>query len=137
MDRNAGEQRSLVVTRCGHGMTGRVWLVAEQRATRVRSVRLPRPVDRGTDASGQTRGEATRRTGLIERWACPVSHDRTRPVVKTLSRPFLYSDRTPRVTRPVSSSSASGHVVSNPNQWRSNAEACLISLIGASGHSSA
>jgi hypothetical protein len=35
-----------------------------------------------TAVSGQTRGEATRRTGLIGCWACLVSHDRMCLVVK-------------------------------------------------------
>jgi hypothetical protein len=125
------------VTGHGHGMTGHVWSVAEQRAARVWSVRPARPVDRGTGASGQTRGEATRHTGLIGHWrvwSVMIGRVRSR---KTLSRLFLYSDRMPHVTRPVSSSSAFGHVVSNANQWRSDSEARLISLIGTSGHSSA
>jgi hypothetical protein len=66
----------------GHSMTGRVWSVAEQPAARVWSVRPPHPADRGTGTSGQTRGEATRHTRLIGRWARPISRDRTRPVAK-------------------------------------------------------
>jgi hypothetical protein len=46
-------------------------------------------------------------------------------------------DRTLVLWRPVSSSSASGRVVSNANQWRPDAEVRPISLIGASNHSSA
>jgi hypothetical protein len=46
------------VTGRGLDMTGRVRSVTERRAARVRSVRPACPVDRGTGASGQTRGEA-------------------------------------------------------------------------------
>jgi hypothetical protein len=46
-------------------------------------------------------------------------------------------DRTLALWHPVSSSSASGRVVSNANQGRPGAEARPISLIGASDHSSA
>jgi hypothetical protein len=70
------------VTGRSHGMTRPVWSVAEQHIARVWSVRPPRPVDHGTSASDETHDEATRRTGLIGRWARSVSRDRTRPVTK-------------------------------------------------------
>jgi hypothetical protein len=46
-------------------------------------------------------------------------------------------DQTLALWHPISSSSASGRVVNNANQWRPGAEARPISLIGASDHSSA
>jgi hypothetical protein len=57
------------VTGRGHDMTRHVRSVAEQRIARVWSVRPSRLVDHGTGVSDETRGEATRRTGLIGRWA--------------------------------------------------------------------
>jgi hypothetical protein len=102
--------------------------VAEQRAARVRSVRPPRPVDRGTGASGQTRGEATRRTGLIGRWARPVSRDRTRPVAKN---PFW----TLSVLGPDAGTVASGQFQQRVRSrglqresWRPDAETCPINF---------
>jgi hypothetical protein len=102
----------------GLDLTERVWLVA--------AIAEARELGFCTGTSDHSRDQRVRSGaqrvysshGRSDAAARPVTFDRTRPVT---SGPLLDSNRTPGVTRPVSSSSASGHVVSNTIQQRPDA----------------
>jgi hypothetical protein len=102
--RNGGERRSLVVTGRGHGMTRRVWSVAT--AVRRGSLGFCTGVF-GHSRDWRVRSSAQRdcRTRGVDRtwWrVLSVTIECVRSQ-KTLSGPFLYSEQTSCVPRPVSS----------------------------------